>query len=76
MTLQKIRKVTRHGFGYSEMLLNTQKGAFLAALDIVTYQVKFEILSRKSTVSDLTESLEFTQAEVLDLKVEIKTTKI
>ena len=56
-------------------LLDSQERAYRSALDIVTEQFKQRISSLENTVSDLTKSLQFTQAEVVDLQNEIRALK-
>ena len=56
-----------------KVLLNSQEKAFRAAMDIITDHMKERIATLESRVGDLVKSLEFTQAEVHDLKAENKT---
>ena len=56
-----------------KVLLSSQEKAFRAALDITADQEKARIATLELRVGDLVRSLEFTQAEVQDLKVENKT---
>lgn len=53
-----------------KLLLESQERTFRSALDVVTKQFQARISSMEGTISELTKSLEFTQAEVLDLKRE------
>ena len=55
-----------------KVLLKSQEGAFKSAMDVVSEQLKSRITSLESTVSDLRTSLEFSQAEIVDLKNEVK----
>ena len=56
-----------------KVLLDSHNQAYRSALDIVVDQFKSRITLMETTISDLTRSLEFTQAEVADLKGELKT---
>lgn len=55
-----------------KLLLDSQNQAFRSALDIVVEQFKARVSSLESRIQELTRSLEFTQAEVLDLKEDLK----
>ncbi|MPC19425.1 hypothetical protein E2C01_012339 [Portunus trituberculatus] len=55
-----------------KLLIETQGKAFNTAMDIVVEQLKDRILTVERTMTDLTRSLEFTQAETVDLKNEVK----
>lgn len=55
-----------------KVLLEAQERTFRTAMDIVVEQLKSRIQTMEGTIADLIKSLEFTQAEVLDYKGEIK----
>lgn len=53
-----------------KLLLDFQESAFRSGMDVIVQQFEARILSMEMTISDLTTSLEFTQAELQDLKRE------
>ena len=55
-----------------KLLLSTQDQAYRGAMELMLTQVHEEISSLKSTVGELRRSLEFTQAEIDDLRGEVK----
>ncbi|KAK4301226.1 hypothetical protein Pmani_026644 [Petrolisthes manimaculis] len=55
-----------------KVLLDSQNQSFRSAVDIIVDQFKSRITDMETRMSDLTRSLEFTQAEVTDLKSEVK----
>lgn len=57
------------------MLLEAQDKTLRTALDIIVDQLKSRIQDAETTISDLTRSLEYTQAEVKDLQSEIRALK-
>lgn len=58
-----------------KVLLNSHEQAFRTSMNIVTEQLSARIKSLENTVAELTRSLEFTQAEAVDLKSYIKELK-
>ena len=54
-----------------KVLLDSQERAFRAATDTIIEQMKGRTATLESRVEDLIKSLEFTQAEVQDLKNEL-----
>lgn len=56
-----------------KVLLDFQKQAFRSAPDIIVDQFKSRINAIEITISDLMKSLEFLEAEISDLKGEVKT---
>ncbi|KAK3889169.1 hypothetical protein Pcinc_006743 [Petrolisthes cinctipes] len=55
-----------------KVLLDSQNQAFRSALDIVVEQFNSRIASMESKISDITRSLDFSHAETVDLKGEVK----
>ncbi|KAK4318554.1 hypothetical protein Pmani_010464 [Petrolisthes manimaculis] len=55
-----------------KVLLDSQNQSFRSAVDIIVDQFKSRITDMETRMSDLTRSLEFTQAEVTELKSEVK----
>lgn len=58
-----------------KVLLEAQDKTFRTALDFVVDQLKSRIQVAETTISDLTRSLEYTQAEVKDLQSDIRALK-
>lgn len=58
-----------------KVLLEAQDKTLRTALDIIVDQLKSRIQDAETTISDLTRSLEYTQAEVKDLQSEIRALK-
>lgn len=56
-----------------KVLMDSQNQTFRSALDIIVEQFKSRITDMETKISDLTRSLEFSQAEISDLKGEVKT---
>ena len=53
-----------------KLLLDSQERAFRSAVDVIVQQFEGRISSMETTISDLTTSLEYTQAELQDMKRE------
>lgn len=59
--------------GYAiKVLLEAQKKASKSALDIIVEQFNARIKKAEETISDLTKSMEFSQAEVKDLQYQVR----
>lgn len=56
-----------------KILLDSQNQAFRSALDVVKDQCNARVTQLENTISELTRSLEFSQAEIQDLKSEMST---
>ena len=56
--------------GAVKLLLESQERTFRSALDVVAEQFRSGISAMEVTISELTKSLEFSQADVQDLKKE------
>ena len=54
-------------------LLDSNTQAFHSALDVLAAQFSSRISDMEKSISDLTRSLEFSQAEVADLQNEVRT---
>lgn len=53
-------------------LLDSQKQAYLSAIEVIKDQFNARVAALETRVSELTTSLEFTQAEVVELKGQVK----
>ena len=53
-----------------KLLLDSQERAFRSAVDVIVHQFEARISFMETTISDLTTSLEYTQAELQDMKCE------
>ena len=54
-------------------MLDAQEQAYKSAIEVIKEQFNPRISTLENTVTDLTTSLEFTQAEVAELKQKVKT---
>lgn len=58
-----------------KLLLESQDRAFRSAMDVVIEQLKGRIQITEGTITDLIKSLEYSQAEIVDLRNEVKVLK-